>query len=193
MLLISKSVHGGVLWYPRIQQTCSSLPVMVRVEVGGVEGLLGAVLIGVGVRVDSRPQLGRQGEVSEAHHLIHGDAVSPVEVHQAVEGAEGLFPDAVLAAPLQHPEMFHPVTIAAEKEIERERERVTGGWTPVLSSSRLRSRDVLFLIPQPCSPEVCVQTQVSLGVRNVRVCLGNHHRRNGNKSQGQILNWSKQF
>lgn len=113
------------MWYPRILQMCRSLPVMVRVEVGGVEGLLGAVLIGVGVRVDSRPQLGRQREVSEAHHFIHGDAVSPVEVHQAVERAEGLFPDAVLAAPLQHPEMFHLVAIAAERE--RDRERVTGG------------------------------------------------------------------
>lgn len=82
-----------------------------------MEGLLGAVFIGVGIRVASRLhlQLRRRGGVSEADHFVHGDAVSPVEVHQTVEGAERLFPDAVVAAPLQHPEMFHPVAIAAQK------------------------------------------------------------------------------
>lgn len=83
-----------------------------------MEGLLGAAFIGIGVRVAPRLhlQLRRRRGVSEAHHFIHGDAVSPVEVHQAVEGAERLFPDAVLAAPLQHPEMFHTVAIAAQRE-----------------------------------------------------------------------------
>lgn len=83
-----------------------------------MEGLLGAALVGIGVRVAPRLhlQLRRQRGVSEAHHFIHADAVAPVEVHQAVEGAERLFPDAVLAAPLQHPEMFHPVAIAAQRE-----------------------------------------------------------------------------
>lgn len=83
-----------------------------------MEGLPGAVFIGIRIWVAPRLrlQLRRGGGVSEADHLIHGDAVSPVEVHQTVEGAEGLFPDAVLAAPLQHPEMFHPVAIAAQRE-----------------------------------------------------------------------------
>lgn len=81
-----------------------------------MEGLLGAVFVGIGIRVASGLQLRGRGGVSEAHHLIDGDAVSPVEVHQTVEGAEGLLPDAVLAAPLQHPEMFHPVAIAAWRE-----------------------------------------------------------------------------
>lgn len=82
-----------------------------------MERLLGALFIGVGVRVARRLHLKprRRGGVSEAHHCIHGDAVGPVEVHQTVEGAERLFPDAVLAAPLQHPEMFHPVAIAAQR------------------------------------------------------------------------------
>lgn len=107
----------GGLSYPRIQLT-ARLPLMVRVQVGCVEGFLGAVLIRIGIRVASRlhTQLGRQGEVSEADHFVHGDAVSSVEVHQTVEGAEGLFPDAVLAAPLQHPEMFHSVAVAAARK-----------------------------------------------------------------------------
>lgn len=59
-------------------------------------------------------QAGGRGGVSEEDHLLHADAVSPVEIHQAVEGAEGLVPDAVLTAPLQDSEMFDPVAIAAE-------------------------------------------------------------------------------
>lgn len=74
-----------------------------------------AAFIRVGVRIMSR--LGQWargwGRVSEADHFLRGDAVSSVEVHQAVEGAKRLVPDAVLAAPLQHPEMLHPATVAA--------------------------------------------------------------------------------
>lgn len=42
--------------------------------------------------------------------------MASVEVHQAVEGAKGLVPDAVLTTCLQHPEVLHPVPIAAEGE-----------------------------------------------------------------------------
>lgn len=49
--------RSGGLSYPRIQQTARRLPVMVRVQVGCVEGLLGAVFIGIGIRVASRLHL----------------------------------------------------------------------------------------------------------------------------------------
>lgn len=83
--------------------------------VGRGEGLLGAASVRVGVRVTcrrARPAGGRR-RVSEADHLLHGDAVASVVVHQPVERAEGLVPDAVLAAALQHPEVLHPVAVAA--------------------------------------------------------------------------------
>lgn len=79
------------------------------------EGLLGAASVRVGVRVTrrwARPAGGRR-RVSEADHLLHGDAVASVVVHQPVERAEGLVPDAVLPAALQHPEVLHPVAVAA--------------------------------------------------------------------------------
>lgn len=79
------------------------------------EGLLGAASVRVGVRVTcgrARPAGGRR-RVSEADHLLHGDAVASVVVHQPVERAEGLVPDAVLPATLQHPEVLHPVAVAA--------------------------------------------------------------------------------
>lgn len=88
--------------------------------VGRGEGLLGAASVRVGVRVTcglARPAGGRR-RVSEADHLLHGDAVGSVVVHQTVERAEGLVPDAVLPAALQHPEVLHPVTIAATQGSE---------------------------------------------------------------------------
>lgn len=90
----------------------------VRVEAGRGEGLLRAAFIRVGIRVTSRvgQQARGQGKVFEADHCLHSDAVSSVEIHQPVEGAERLVPDAVLTASLQHAEMFHPVTITAKQE-----------------------------------------------------------------------------
>lgn len=151
----------GVLSYPRIQQTCRRVPLIVRVQVGCVEGFLGAVFIGIGIRVTSRLhlQLRWWGGVSEADHFVHGDAVSSVEVHQTVQGAESLFPDAVLAAPLQHPEMFHPVAVAAKRKWQCDM------WVIPHSSGGLRT---------------------VTDAQNVRACLKNHHRRYGDKWQWDI-------
>ena len=88
----------------------------VRVEVSREEGLLRGGFIRVGVGVTSR--MGQQvrgcSSVSQKDQFLRRDAVSSVVVHQAVQGAERLVPDAVLTAPLQHPEMLHPLTIAAK-------------------------------------------------------------------------------
>lgn len=91
----------------------------VRVQAGWWEGLLRVAYIGVGIRVASR--VGQQargrvrGRVFEKDHFLHTDAVSLVEIHQPVEGAEGLVPDAVLTATLENSEMFHSFTVAAQK------------------------------------------------------------------------------
>lgn len=66
------------------------------------------------------------GRISEAHHCLHGDAVSSVEIHQTVEGAEGLVPYAVLAGPLQDSEMFNPVAVAEIRVEDEERENDEG-------------------------------------------------------------------
>lgn len=86
----------------------------VGVKVGCGEGLLRAASVRVGIRVASRrvQVAGRRGRVSEADHFLHSDAVASVVVHQPVEGAEGLVPDAVLPTSLQHPEVLHPVAVA---------------------------------------------------------------------------------
>ena len=77
---------------------------------------VGAVLIRVGVGVTGGlgQWLGCIGlEVSKVHRPLYGDAVTPVVVHQPVEGTEGLLPYAVLAPAFQNSEVFHHVTVAA--------------------------------------------------------------------------------
>lgn len=102
------------LSYPgdRLQQTLGEASVWVR------RGR--AALIGVGIGVTSRlgHQRGGRGRVSETDHLVHGDAVSSVELHQPIEGRKGLLPDAVLATALEDSEMFHPVTVAVNKSVK---------------------------------------------------------------------------
>lgn len=87
------------------------------VEAGRREALQRGAFVWVRIRVTASAGTLAEGHirggVSEADHLLHCDTVSLVEVHQPVEGAEGLIPDAVLTAPLQHSEMLHPVAIAA--------------------------------------------------------------------------------
>lgn len=89
-----------------------------------------------------------RGRVSEADHFLSGDAVSSVEVHQPVEGAERLFPDAVLTAPLQHSEMLHPVTVAAKlRGVRTEKGMKAGMHAPFCSNTSANTRAASFFIP----------------------------------------------
>lgn len=89
-----------------------------------------------------------RGRVSEADHFLSGDAVSSVEVHQPVEGAERLFPDAVLTAPFQHSEMLHPVTVAAKlRGVRTEKGMKAGMHAPFCSNTSANARAASFFIP----------------------------------------------
>lgn len=74
--------------------------------------------------------------------------MSSVEVHQPVEGAERLFPDAVLTAPLQHSEMLHPVAVAAKARGVRTVTGMKAGMrAPFCSNTSVNTRAASFFIP----------------------------------------------
>lgn len=137
MLNHSSYPHGG------FKQMWGGLSLSVGVGSGWGKGLLRAAFVRVGIGVTSKvgQQVRAWGRVSEADHFLHSDAVSPIEMHQPVEGAKRLIPDTVLTAPLQHSEMFHPVTITAKQEREKWR-----GWRQACSLRlRVSSFHSLFL------------------------------------------------